>query len=153
MLIGKNISTSVLFDLYRFKSMRSFRFLLCETYSKKIVLSGDLVCSVIHSRKKMGVSYKRKRTDEEKEEDFGVSSADEDNAADFEKTRTTFQRNNERSGKRKILLPTKHKGKLIRKVQALHLILFIVYLFTLCEKKSIKKKYIIMCGFSNDVHL
>lgn len=64
----------------------------------------------------MGVTYKRKRTDEEKEEDFGVSSAEEDNAAHFERTRTTFRKANERSGKRKALLPTKHKGKLVRKV-------------------------------------
>ncbi|XP_022700238.1 nucleolar complex protein 3 homolog isoform X2 [Varroa jacobsoni] len=63
----------------------------------------------------MGISYKRKRIDDEEEVDLGVSSAEEDGVENFERTRHTFRRQNENLAKKKALLPTKHKGKLVYK--------------------------------------
>lgn len=66
----------------------------------------------------MGISYKRKRVYDQ-EVDLGVSSASEDEASKFERTRSTFRRQNETKKQKKLLLPTKQKGKLVRKASTL----------------------------------
>lgn len=66
----------------------------------------------------MGISYKRKRVYDE-EVDLGVSSASEDEAASkFERTRSTFKKQNEVKKQKKVLLPIKQKGKLVQKVSS-----------------------------------
>ncbi|XP_028967492.1 nucleolar complex protein 3 homolog [Galendromus occidentalis] len=62
----------------------------------------------------MGISYKRKREYDE-EVDFGVSSASEDEASKFERTRSTFKKQGEAKKKKKLLLPIKQKGKIVQK--------------------------------------
>lgn len=54
----------------------------------------------------------------DEEVDLGVSSASEDEASKYERTRTTFRRQNDAKKQKKLLLPIKQKGKLVQKASA-----------------------------------